>query len=134
MKLKVLECPLWVKFEFDEEHCSGVLRKEFDNIEPLFYRDGYYLLRNKYVLIEYQGTAWICKEDKYPARAFRWELEDAEYDDINLLSKEQSDAIFTLMKHDLASEKQENLFFRDRRYRSSKKFKFDLKNQLRKSK
>lgn len=133
MKIKVLECPLWVKHEFKREFSTGCLTWECDEIEPIFHRDGYYLIDNKYVVFEYQGTAWRCKDNEEGSvRAFRWELEDAEYDDINMLSKEQSDAILTLMKVDLASEKQKHLFRRHYAQKDSKKFRFELKKRWRK--
>jgi hypothetical protein len=127
MKIKVLECPLWIKHKFSSRYSSSYLKFEFDEIEPLFHRDGYYLIDNKYVVVEYQGFAWKCKDTQNSVRAFRWELEDAEYEDINILSKEQSDAIFTLMKINLASEMQKNIFGRDYTKKHSKKFSFKLK-------
>lgn len=99
---------------------------EFDEIEPVFRRDGYYLIDNKYVVVEYQGFAWRCKDEQNSVRAFRWELEDAEYEGINILSKEQSDAIYTLMKTNLASEMQEYIFRRDYGKRDSRKYWFKL--------
>ena len=132
MKIKVLECPLWVKHEFKREFSTGSLTWNCDEIEPIFHRNGYYLIDNKYVVIEYQGTAWKCKDDENSKRAFRWELEDAEYDDINMLSKEQSDAILTLMKIKLASERQLHLFRRDLSQKSRKKIRFELKKRWKK--
>jgi hypothetical protein len=37
-------------------------------------------------------------------KAFYWELEDAEHGGINILSKNESDAIYTLMKVGLATK------------------------------
>ena len=122
MKIKVLECPLWVKHAYTSSH----IKMEFDEIEPVFRRDGYYLIDNKYVVVEYQGFAWRCKNEQNSVRAFRWELEDAEYKGINILSKEQSDAIYTLMKINLASEMQEDIFRRDYGKRDSRKYWFKL--------
>lgn len=131
MKIKVLECPLWVKHEFIREFSTGCLTRECDEIDPLFHRDGYYLIDNQYVVIEYQGTAWRCKDDEGSKRAFLRELEDAEYDDINMLTKEQSDAILTLMKIKLASERQFYLFSRDLSQKEGKKYGFELKKRWR---
>ena len=130
MKIKVLECPLWVQNEFILEKSFSCLKVEFDKIEPLFHRDGYYLIDNKYVVVEYQGFAWKCKDTQNSVRAFRWELEDAEYEDINILSKEQSDAIYTLMKTNLASEMQRHIFARDYAKRNSKKYWFVIKKRM----
>jgi len=124
MKIKVLECPLWVKLERNQEYSTGCLEWSFDPIDPLFHRDGYYLIDNEYVVIECQGTAWKCKNNANSKRAFLWELEDAEFDDINMLSKKQSDAISTLLKCNLATVKQEHVFDRDLRQKASKKFRF----------
>ena len=130
MKIKVLECPLWVQNEFILEKSFSRLKKGFDKIEPLFHRDGYYLIDNKYVVVEYQGFAWKCKDAQNSVRAFRWELEDAEYEDINILSKEQSDAIYTLMKTNLASEMQRSIFARDYAKKDSKKYWFVVKKRM----
>jgi hypothetical protein len=113
MKIKVLELPLWVSNDLDMDCSSGTLDREFDKIEPLFNRDGYYLINNKYIVIECTGRAWECKNQEGSVRAFYWELEDAEYEGINILSKAESDAIYTLMKIKLASEKQISIFRRD---------------------
>jgi hypothetical protein len=134
MKIKVLECPLWVQHKFIEGYSSDALVWNCDEIEPMFHRDGYYLIDNKYVVIEYNNRAWRCKDDESSKRAFCWELEDAEYDDINMLSKEQSDAILTLMKIGLASEKQRHMFGRHLSQKSSKKFGLELKQRWKKLK
>lgn len=130
MKIKVLECPLWVQNNLNSENSFDCLKIEFDEIEPLFHRDGYYLIDNKYVVVEYQGFAWKCKDAQNSVRAFRWELEDAEYEDINILSKEQSDAIYTLMKTNLASEMQRHIFARDYAKKNSKKYWFVVKKRM----
>jgi hypothetical protein len=113
MKIKVLELPLWVSNNLDMDRSSGTLEVGFNEIEPLFNRDGYYLIDNKYIVIEYAGRAWERKNEESSVRAFYWELEDAEYEGINILSKAESDAIYTLMKIKLASEKQISIFQRD---------------------
>lgn len=113
MKIKVLELPLWVSNDLDMDWSSGTLEREFDKIKPLFNRDGYYLIDNKYIVIECTGRAWKCKNQEGSVQAFYWELEDAEYRGINILSKAESDAIYTLMKIKLASENQISIFRRD---------------------
>lgn len=130
MKIKVLECPLWVKHEFILDKSFSCLKVEFDEIEPLFHRDGYYLIDNNYVVVEYAGFAWKCRDEQNSVRSFRWELEDAEYEDINILSKEQSDAIYILMKTNLESEMQRNIFRRDYGKKQSKKYWFELKKRI----
>lgn len=106
IKIKVLECPLWIQGD-DNLHYS------FDEIEPLFNRNGHYLINNKNVIIEYNGKAWQSKDHKSHVKAFYWELEDAEHGGINILSKNESDAIYTLMKVGLATKEQEYLYRKD---------------------
>ena len=111
MKIKVLECPLWV--QSDDNYNEEILHYSFDEIEPLFNRNGHYLINNKNVIIEYRGRAWKSKNQKGSVEAFYWELEDVVYDGINILSKTESDAIFTLMKVGLANKEQEYLYRKD---------------------
>jgi hypothetical protein len=51
MKIKVLELPLWVSNNLDMDRSSGTLEVGFNEIEPLFNRDGYYLIDNKCLII-----------------------------------------------------------------------------------
>lgn len=126
VKIKVLKCPLWIR----NGRYPISFKFEFDEIEPLFRRDGYYLINNKHVIIEYQGTAWKSKNDELSVRTFYWEFERAEYEGINILSKEQSDAIYTLMKIKLESVNQRDLFQKDFSKKSSKIRRFELKKRM----
>jgi hypothetical protein len=62
IKIKVLECPLWIQDD-DNLHYS------FDGSEPLFNRNGHYLINNKNVIIEYNGKAWQAKDHKSQVKA-----------------------------------------------------------------
>ena len=131
MKIKVLECPIWV--QLNDEYAKKNLEYSFNEIEPLFNRNGYYFVENykgiyRSIIVEYNGKAYSNNEDK-SIELFYWELEKSEYEEINILSKEQSDAIKTLMKINLASKEQKAIYREDysKRYHKLYNFRWNKK-------
>jgi hypothetical protein len=109
MRIKRLDCPAWV--QSGSELAIDTLISRFSPVQPRFFRDGYYLI-GSVVLIEFNGQAWQV-ESESSVRAFKWALEDAEHEGVNILSREQSQAIFNLRKVGLASDYQFHLLQRD---------------------
>ena len=131
MKIKVLECPIWV--QLNDEYTKKNLEYSFTEIKPLFNRNGYYFVENykgiyRSIIVEYNGKAYSNNEEK-SIEVFYWELEKSEYEGINILSKEQSDAIKTLMKINLASKEQKAIYREDysKRYRKLYNFRWNKK-------
>ena len=131
MKIKVLECPIWV--QLNDDYAEENLKHSFTEIKPLFNRNGYYFVENykgiyRSIIIEYNGKAYSNNEEK-SIEAFYWELGESEYEGINILSKEQSDAIKTLMKVNLTSKEQEAIYREDysKRYRKLSNFRWNKK-------
>jgi hypothetical protein len=110
----------------DDDWKKESLEYGFDEIVPVFNRDGWYLISNKRVIIEYNGKAWTHKKQEGSIQSFHWELGQVEYEGVNILSKDQSDAIFTLMKVGLATEYQRNLYREDygRRHRKLESYRW----------
>ena len=109
VKIKVLECPKWIKSEMIVA-TKETLETYFDEIEPLFHRNGRYLLNNKNVIIEYGGKAWKSNRPEESVIQFHKDLIEDEYDKVNMLSRDQINAIQVLMKIGLASEKQMSVY------------------------
>ena len=109
VKIKVLECPKWIKSEMIVA-TKETLETYFDEIEPLFHRNGRYLLNNKNVIIEYGGKAWKSNRPEESVLQFYKDLAVAEYSKVNMLSRDQLNAIRLLMKIGLASEKQISVY------------------------
>ena len=105
MRIKRLDCPSWVQNGSDP--AMDTLYSRFTPVAPRFFRDGYYLI-GSVVLIEFNGMAWQI-ESESSVRAFKWDLEDAEYEGVNILSREQSKAIRSLIKVGLESDHQFHL-------------------------
>lgn len=130
MKIKRLDCPHYAEElhssydECDDDTVS--LRSDYTRVFPMFHSDGTYLV-NGVVRYEYKGEAWEPKNQELARGVFDYDMEDAEYKGVNILSKEQSDAIQTLVKVGLATDEQFRLFQRDysKRVRARDTFKFN---------
>lgn len=121
MKIKRLECPFFVRelhssYDENDEWYFGpdveLMRSDYYKVEPLFHSDGYYLV-DGVVRFEYRGEAFVPKRQESARDLFDYELEGAEYEDVNILSYEQSKAIETLRKVGLATDEQVRLWGRD---------------------
>jgi hypothetical protein len=122
MKIKVLECPRYVKSDF----CSTTLKKYWTKITPLFCREGRYLINNQKVIIEFENKAWQSTRKEVVSNFF----EDLRYDrDINILSHEQAQAILILMRACLATTEQASLYSKDYIRKKHKKRKLQRKLQ-----
>lgn len=131
MKIKRLDCPLFVEelhsdYEWADDYDTIHMRSEYTRVFPMFHSNGYYLV-NGVVRYEYNGEAWEPKNQKSARELFDYELQEAEYKDVNILSKEQSNAIQTLVKIGLATDEQFRLFQEDysKRARALDTFKFN---------
>lgn len=130
MKIKRLDCPPFVEelhssydvenSRYDAEYLE-LMRNDYEKAEPLFHSDGYYLVSGV-VRFEYQGEAFIPKRQKAARFAFNYDFEKAEFEDVNILSQDQSRAIETLMKVGLATDEQFRLLQRDYSKRHYKRY------------
>jgi hypothetical protein len=122
MKIKVLECPRYVKSDF----YSATLKKYWTEITPIFCREGRYLINNQKVIIESENKAWQSTRKEVVSNFF----EDLRYDrDINILSHEQAQAILVLMRAGLATAEQASLYGKDYIRKKHKKHKLQRKLQ-----
>jgi hypothetical protein len=122
MKIKVLECPRYVKSNF----YSIQLDNYWMEIEPIFYREGRYLVNNQKIIIEFGGKAWQSTREEVISNFF----EDLRYSrDITILSHEQAQAILVLMRAGLATTEQASLYSKDYIRKKHKKRKLQRKLQ-----
>lgn len=121
MNIKRLDCPYFVRklhssYEFKDSLIGrnkiSLMLSHYDKVEPLFHSDGYYLV-DGVVRFEYQGEAFVPKRQDCARDVFDWDFQRAEYEDVNILSYEQSKAIETLRKVGLATDEQVRLLGRD---------------------
>jgi hypothetical protein len=122
--IKVLECPKWIKVE--HRNRKSTLENDFIEIEPFFYREGRYLLKSNDVVIEYDGRAWISKNHKESLKQFHKDLNYSQYKGVNILSREQSKAIEVLLRINLASEKQKEIYSVDASRKGAKIYRMNL--------
>lgn len=106
MKIKRLDPPAWVENYFSDRNDESIVHS-FISVEPRFHRNGYYLVDGT-VLIEYNGTA-MCSKTEGSVRAFKRDFQEAEYEGINILSRDQRLAIWTLFKTGLVTDAQFSL-------------------------
>ena len=130
MKIKRLDCPKFVKKLYSSylknlpiSESAGInnlrvalnasRRDEVNSVKAKFHSDGWYLV-NGVVRYEYNKEAWEPVDQEYAIKAFNIRLKQLLHGDVNILSKEESNAIQTLIKTGLASDKQIQLFQRDK--------------------
>jgi hypothetical protein len=124
MKVKVLECPKYVKSDF----YSIQLKNHWIEIKPIFYREGRYLVNNQKVIIEFGNKAWQSTREEVISNFF----EDLKYSrDINILSHDQAQAILLLMRTGLATAEQASLYGKDHIRKKYKKRKLRRRLQYR---
>lgn len=141
MNIKRLECPYFVRklhssYEFKDSLIGrnkiSLMLSHYEQVEPLFHSDGYYLV-NGVVRFEYQGEAFVPKRQEIARKVFDYELKYAEYEDVNILSYEQSKAIETLRKVGLATDEQfrllQNDYSKRQRTRENMKWKSQRESQ-----
>ncbi len=124
MKVKVLECPKYVKSDF----YSTTLKKYWTEITPIFYREGRYLIDNQKVIVEFGDKAWQSTREEVIFDFF----EDLKYSRvINILSHDQAQAILLLMRTGLATAEQARLYDKDHIRKKYKKRKLQRRLQSR---
>jgi hypothetical protein len=124
VRFKVLECPKWIKS--NHFSCKETLERNYYRDNPLFYRDGLYLLNNSNILIEYDGKAWAPKDQESSIRQFHRDLKWTEYEGVHILSYDQINAIRTLLKVGIASDKQMEMYSAEYSRRKAKAYRKQL--------
>lgn len=113
MRIKRLDLfPMWGSLSYPDEFEALDEQMElegFQKINPLFKRNGWYLINNFISVIEADGNAWITFNDRI-INSFKETLKDAHH---NKLSAEIVKAFEVLNKANLLSEKQKELINRD---------------------
>jgi hypothetical protein len=109
-KLKILDVPDWIKISLllngiDDLNYEMKLNR-FHKCSPIYKRDGYYLIANTFVLIEFDNNAWISFTPEN-VKAFQWELSLFNHRELSL---EEFNAFLVLQRAGLLLKEQKELF------------------------
>lgn len=130
LKVKVLECPKWLRI--DMPPFKRDLANNYLEVEPIFNRDGRYLVSRgcfEQVIYEHDDKAWIHKNQPESVRIFKEDLNWAEYQKVNILTRDQSKAIAVLIKTGLVSEPQLTVYRKDSIRRGASRWGLQLRRR-----